>query len=108
MAAPNSLLLEYAGNDKLYVPVSQLHLISRYTGAAQDDAPLHKLGSGHWDKGQAQGGGADSRHRRRITQSLRQRAARGHQFQLNQHRLRGVCRQLWFEETRDQQAAISR
>ena len=44
------LTLEYAGNDKLYVPVSSLHLISRYSGAAPEQAPLHTLGSGQWDK----------------------------------------------------------
>ena len=44
------LTLEYASNDKLYVPVNSLHLISRYTGAAPDSAPLHRLGSGQWEK----------------------------------------------------------
>ena len=34
----------------LYVPVGSLHLISRYSGAAPDDAPLHALGSGQWDR----------------------------------------------------------
>jgi transcription-repair coupling factor (superfamily II helicase) len=42
--------LEYAKNDKLYVPVSALDLISRYSGAAPELAPLHKLGSGQWEK----------------------------------------------------------
>lgn len=44
------LTLEYAGGDKLYVPVSSLQLISRYSGLAPEDAPLHKLGSGQWEK----------------------------------------------------------
>ena len=44
------LALEYAGGDKLYVPVSSLHLISRYSGAAPENAPLHKLGSGQWER----------------------------------------------------------
>ena len=44
------LHLEYEGGDKLYVPVSQLHVISRYTGAAPESAPLHRLGSGQWEK----------------------------------------------------------
>jgi len=44
------LHLEYAGGDTLYVPVSQLHLISRYSGASPEAAPLHKLGSGQWEK----------------------------------------------------------
>jgi transcription-repair coupling factor (superfamily II helicase) len=44
------LALEYAKGDKLYVPVSSLHLISRYTGAAPENAPLHRLGGDQWDK----------------------------------------------------------
>jgi len=44
------LHLEYAKETKLYVPVSQLHVISRYSGAAPEDAPLHSLGSGQWEK----------------------------------------------------------
>ena len=48
--ATEFLCLEYDGGDKLYVPVSQLHLIGRYSGAAPEAAPLHKLGSGQWDK----------------------------------------------------------
>src|SRR6185503_5924831 len=44
------LHLEYADKATLYVPVSQLHLIARYTGVAADEAPLHKLGSPQWDR----------------------------------------------------------
>ncbi|HEX2545153.1 MAG TPA: CarD family transcriptional regulator, partial [Ramlibacter sp.] len=44
------LHLAYAGDATLYVPVSQLHLISRYTGVGAEEAPLHKLGSGQWEK----------------------------------------------------------
>jgi transcription-repair coupling factor (superfamily II helicase) len=44
------LTLEYARGDKLYVPVSSLHLISRYTGASPESAPLHRLGSDQWEK----------------------------------------------------------
>jgi transcription-repair coupling factor (superfamily II helicase) len=44
------LSLEYAGGDKLYVPVSSLHLIGRYSGASPDSAPLHKLGGEQWQK----------------------------------------------------------
>lgn len=42
--------LEYADGDKLYVPVSSLDLISRYTGADEENAPLHKLGTDAWSK----------------------------------------------------------
>ena len=44
------LTLEYADGDKLYVPVSSLHLISRYSGSSPENAPLHKLGSDRWEK----------------------------------------------------------
>jgi len=48
--ATEFLTLEYAGGDKLYVPVSSLHLISRYTGVSPESAPLHKLGTERWQK----------------------------------------------------------
>ena len=44
------LLLEYAGEDKLYVPVYSLHLVTRYTGSDPEHAPLHQLGSDQWAK----------------------------------------------------------
>jgi len=44
------LALQYAKEDKLYVPVSSLHLISRYTGASEESAPLHRLGGEQWQK----------------------------------------------------------
>ncbi|MGD8589212.1 MAG: transcription-repair coupling factor [Chromatiales bacterium] len=44
------LALEYARGDKLYVPVSSLHLISRYAGASPEHAPLHRLGGDQWEK----------------------------------------------------------
>lgn len=44
------LVLAYANDDKIYVPVTALHLISRYTGVDSEHTPLHKLGSGQWQK----------------------------------------------------------
>ena len=44
------LMLSYAGDDKIYVPVTSLNMISRYTGADSDHAPLHRLGSDQWQK----------------------------------------------------------
>ncbi|HEY6095406.1 MAG TPA: transcription-repair coupling factor, partial [Gallionellaceae bacterium] len=101
------LLLEYAGEDKLYVPVSQLHVISRYSGGASDTAPLHKLGSGAWDKA-----------KRRAMQQVRDTAAellnlyaqratrKGHQFKLTYHDYEAFAEGFGFEETPDQAAAI--
>ncbi|HWK83719.1 MAG TPA: CarD family transcriptional regulator, partial [Caldimonas sp.] len=48
--ASEFLHLEYAEKATLYVPVAQLHLIARYTGVSAEEAPLHKLGSGQWEK----------------------------------------------------------
>ena len=44
------LQIDYAKDAKLYVPVAQLHLISRYSGADPETAPLHSLGKGDWEK----------------------------------------------------------
>jgi transcription-repair coupling factor (superfamily II helicase) len=44
------LVIEYQGGDRIYVPVAALHLVTRYTGAAPESAPLHKLGSDQWAK----------------------------------------------------------
>jgi transcription-repair coupling factor (superfamily II helicase) len=80
------LHLEYADKATLYVPVSQLQLISRYTGVSADEAPLHKLGQRPVGKGQTQGRRAGARHRRRAAQHLRPRAAReGHAFRYSPH-----------------------
>ena len=48
--ATEFLCIEYANQDKLYVPVSSLHLINRYAGASEENAPLHRLGSDHWQR----------------------------------------------------------
>ena len=91
------LLLEYAGDDKLYVPVAQLHVISRYSGGAPETAPLHKLGSGAVGQGQAPRDAAGARHRRRTAEPLRAaRAAQGPRVQAEAARLRGVRRRLRF------------
>jgi transcription-repair coupling factor (superfamily II helicase) len=42
--------IEYAKGDKLYVPVAQLHLVSRYSGPSPELAPLHSLGGEQWEK----------------------------------------------------------
>ncbi|EKD54781.1 MAG: hypothetical protein ACD_60C00045G0020 [uncultured bacterium] len=44
------LHIEYAGGDKLYVPVSSLHVISRYSGTDPEHAPLHRLGTEQWQR----------------------------------------------------------
>src|SRR5699024_7818798 len=48
--ASEYVTIKYAGGDLLYVPVTSLHLVHRFTGADADTAPLHKLGNERWTK----------------------------------------------------------
>ena len=101
------LLLEYEGGDKLYVPVSQLGVIGRYSGAAPEDAPLHKLGSGQWDKAKARAAKQVRDTAAELLALYAKRAARhGHAFGIRQHDLEAFADGFGFEETPDQAAAI--
>jgi transcription-repair coupling factor (superfamily II helicase) len=101
------LLLEYEGGDKLYVPVSQLGVIGRYSGAAPEDAPLHKLGSGQWDKAKARAAKQVRDTAAELLALYAKRAARlGHSFAIKQHDLEAFADGFGFEETPDQAAAI--
>ncbi|HTP61186.1 MAG TPA: transcription-repair coupling factor [Burkholderiales bacterium] len=102
------LLLEYGGGDKLYVPVSQLEVISRYSGAQPEEAPLHKLGSGQWDKARARAAKQVRDTAAELLELYAKRAAReGHAFGVKQHDLEAFADGFGFEETPDQAAAIS-
>ncbi len=101
------LLLEYEGGDRLYVPVSQLEVISRYSGAQPEDAPLHKLGSGQWDKARARAAKQVRDTAAELLELYAKRAARkGHAFAVKQHDLEAFADGFGFEETPDQAAAI--
>ncbi len=101
------LMLEYAGEDKLYVPVSAMHLISRYTGGAAETAPLHRLGSEQW-----------ARTRKRAAKKIRDVAAElldlyatrqareGFEFKLDKPMYAEFSSDFPFEETPDQQQTI--
>ena len=101
------LVLEYAGNDKLYVPVSQLHVISRYSGGASDAAPMHKLGSGHWEKTKRRAAEQVRDTAAELLNLYARRAAReGHAFEWSHHDYEAFAEGFGFEETADQAAAI--
>ncbi len=103
------LVLDYADGDKLYVPVQALHLVSRYTGAPAETAPLHKLGGDQWQKA-----------RRKAAQRIRdvaaelldlysRRAARsGTRIEATEAEYRAFESGFPFEETEDQAAAIQK
>ncbi|MGP1678552.1 MAG: transcription-repair coupling factor [Burkholderiales bacterium] len=101
------LHLEYARQDKLYVPVAQLHLISRYSGVAPEQAPLHKLGSGDWDRAKKKAAQQIRDTAAELLNLYARRAARlGHQFEIKQRDLEAFAEGFGFEETVDQAAAI--
>ncbi len=101
------LTLEYANADKLYVPVSSLHLISRYSGASPEQAPLHQLGSGQWDKAKRKAAAQVRDTAAELLAIYAQRAAReGYAFNLNPHDYEAFSEGFPFEETADQAAAI--
>ena len=101
------MALEYDGGDKLYVPVSQLHLIGRYSGASPEAAPLHKLGSGQWDKAKRKAMQQVRDTAAELLNLYAQRAARqGHAFGLRKHDYEAFAEGFGFEETPDQAAAI--
>jgi len=101
------LLLVYARNDKLYVPVSQLHLISRYTGGPSESAPLHALGSGDWDRAKRKAARQVRDTAAELLLLYAKRAAReGHAFGLEEHDYVAFADEFPFDETVDQAAAI--
>jgi transcription-repair coupling factor (superfamily II helicase) len=101
------LTLEYAGGDKLYVPVTSLHLVSRYTGSDPEHAPLHKLGGEAWEKARRRA--MEKAHDAAVelleVQALRAARA-GHAFHTRDARYQAFADAFPFEETPDQAKAI--
>ncbi|MBT8148455.1 MAG: transcription-repair coupling factor, partial [Gammaproteobacteria bacterium] len=101
------MTLEYAGGDRLYVPVTSLHLISRYMGGDENSAPLNKLGTDSWGKAKRK---AIANVRDVAAELLaihaKRRSLTGYAHVLNDEDYRRFCDQFPFEETVDQQQAI--
>ncbi|MFN9744973.1 MAG: transcription-repair coupling factor [Betaproteobacteria bacterium] len=101
------LHLEYADKATLYVPVSQLHLIGRYTGVGADEAPLHRLGSGQWDKARRKAAEQVRDTAAELLNLYARRAAReGFAHRFSPHDYEAFATSFGFEETADQRAAI--
>ena len=101
------LVLEYANNAKLYVPVANLHLISRYSGADAEHAPLHRLGSEQWQKAKRKA----AEQIRDVAAELleiyaKRQAKQGLKFDDPGAAYREFSAAFPFEETPDQEAAI--
>jgi len=102
------LELHYAGEAKLYVPVSQLHLISRYSGSDPDAAPLHTLGSQQWEKAKRRAALQARDTAAELLALYATRAARqGHAFEFKAHDYDAFADGFGFEETQDQATAIA-
>ena len=102
------LTLEYAGDDKLYVPVASLQLISRYTGSSPETAPMHKLGSEVWSKAKKRA----SEKARDVAAELldiyaRRAARKGFAYPGPDELYNSFAASFPFEETPDQESAIS-
>ncbi|MGK5027301.1 transcription-repair coupling factor [Janthinobacterium sp. RB2R34] len=101
------LHLEYAKDTKLYVPVSQLHVISRYSGASPEDAPLHSLGSGQWEKAKRRAADQVRDTAAELLNLYARRALRqGHAFEYSSHDYERFADSFGFDETPDQAEAI--
>ncbi len=101
------LQLVYANDAKLYVPVSNLHLIGRYSGASPDAAPLHELGGGQWEKAKRRAARQAHDTAAELLNLYAQRALRkGHAFKFSVHDYEAFAEGFPFEETPDQVAAI--
>ena len=101
------ILLTYSKGDKLYVPVASLHLISRYTGVSAEHAPLHTLGTEHWDKVRKKA--AQKAHdiaAELLEIHARRAAQKGHAFAFNELEYLAFADSFPFDETPDQALAI--
>jgi len=101
------LTLEYAGGDRLYVPVASLQLISRYTGTDPEHAPLHRLGSDQWDKAKRRAAEKVRDVAAELLDVYARRAARiGKSITCAEDEAAAFAETFPFEETPDQQDAI--
>ena len=101
------LHLQYADDATLYVPVSQLQQISRYTGVSADEAPLHRLGGAAWEKAKRKAAEQVRDSAAELLNIYARRAAReGHAFRYSPNDYESFANDFGFDETADQSAAI--
>ncbi|HHX0602767.1 TPA: transcription-repair coupling factor [Haemophilus influenzae] len=102
------LLLNYANESKLYVPVTSLHLISRYVGGSDESAPLHKLGNEAWAKSRQKAAEKIRDVAAELLDVYAQREAKkGFAFKYDREEFQQFSATFPFEETYDQEMAIN-
>jgi transcription-repair coupling factor (superfamily II helicase) len=101
------LSIEYAKSDKLYVPVAQLHLVSRYSGTAPELAPLHALGGDAWERAKRKASEKVRDVAAELLAIYAQREARqGTAMPVDREMAEQFAASFPFEETPDQEQAI--
>lgn len=101
------LALEYADGAKLYVPVSALHMISRYSGADEALAPLHRLGTDQWQKARRKAAEKIRDVAAELLDIYAKREARiGYEYNIDRGEYLRFASEFPFEETPDQETAI--
>jgi len=101
------LSIEYAKGDKLYVPVAQLHLVSRYSGTAPELAPLHALGGDAWERAKRKAAEKVRDVAAELLAIYAQREARqGTAMPVDREMAEQFAAAFPFEETPDQEQAI--
>lgn len=101
------LVLSYANEAKLYVPVASLHLIGRYSGADSEHAPLHKLGTDTWSKAKQKAAEKVRDVAADLLDIYAKRASNhGHTFKRDKQDYQAFSDSFGFEETFDQKQAI--
>lgn len=102
------VVVAYAAEERLYVPVADLSLLSRYTGADSEHAPLHRLGSEQWEKAKRKAAERVTDAAAELLDLYARRAARqGHAFAADASDYTAFAAAFPFEETADQEAAIA-
>ena len=102
------LMLTYANESKLYVPVGSLNLISRYSGSDAETAPLHKLGTDSWSKAKKKAAEKVKDVAAELLDVYAKRANNhGHTYTRNKEDYRAFADSFGFEETLDQEQAIN-
>ncbi|MFK4001136.1 transcription-repair coupling factor [Psychrobacter namhaensis] len=99
--------LKYADDASIYVPVANLQMINRYSGGDPALAPLHKIGSGKWDKAKQKA--LEQIHdvaAELLNMQARREAKVGIHFKIDSSQYELFASQFAFEETPDQTHAI--
>ena len=102
------LCIEYAKGSKLYVPVSSLHLISRYSGGNVDNAPLHHLGNDTWSKAKQKAAEKVRDVAAQLLDVYAKRAAKpGFAYPIDWPEYTKFSQSFPYDETADQEIAIN-